>query len=102
MTVAALLLGDGGYDSVRLIVPSDHLILDVPAFLAAVSEGAAQAEAGLLVTFGIVPDRLETGYGYIRVGPPAPEAPTVRFLAGFTEKPDSATAERYLGTGDYL
>ncbi len=78
-------------------MPSDHLITDVPAFLAAVAEGAEQAEAGLLVTFGIVPDRAETGYGYIRVGEPAPEAPTARLLTGFAEKPDAATAEALSG-----
>jgi mannose-1-phosphate guanylyltransferase / mannose-6-phosphate isomerase len=102
LTLAALLLGDGGYDPVLLIVPSDHLIRDVPAFLAAVAEGAEQAENGMLVTFGIVPDRPETGYGYIRVGKPAPGTATARLLAGFTEKPDVANAERYLASGDYL
>ncbi|MBN1630605.1 MAG: cupin domain-containing protein [Thermoleophilia bacterium] len=113
LTVAALLPngngagshdpGDAGAaDPVLLVAPSDHLIRDVPAFLAAVAEGAAQAESGLLVTFGIVPDRPETGYGYIRVDGPLPGASTACVLAGFTEKPDAATAADYLGSGDYL
>ncbi|MBN1628535.1 MAG: mannose-1-phosphate guanylyltransferase/mannose-6-phosphate isomerase, partial [Thermoleophilia bacterium] len=50
----------------------------------------------------IVPDRPETGYGYVRTGEAAPGAPTACFLAGFTEKPDAATAERYVASGDYL
>ncbi|MBN1320236.1 MAG: mannose-1-phosphate guanylyltransferase/mannose-6-phosphate isomerase [Thermoleophilia bacterium] len=103
-------------DPVLLVMPSDHLIANVPAFHAALAEGAAQAEAGLLVTFGIVPDRPETGYGYIRVGErapgrpkltpsesaPAPGGSTARLLAGFAEKPDETTARRYLESGEYL
>jgi mannose-1-phosphate guanylyltransferase/mannose-6-phosphate isomerase len=116
MTVAALLLDPGAdaddsgregadretADPVLLIAPADHLIQDVPAFLAAVVEGADQAEAGMMVTFGIVPDRPETGYGYIRTGEPVTGAPTARLLASFTEKPDLAIAEHYLAEGDYL
>ncbi|OFW62084.1 MAG: mannose-1-phosphate guanylyltransferase/mannose-6-phosphate isomerase [Actinobacteria bacterium RBG_16_64_13] len=102
LTVAALLLADGATDPVLLVMASDHLIKDVPAFHAAVAEGAGQAEAGMLVTFGITPDRPETGYGYIRTGGPAPGAATARLLAGFTEKPDAVTAEHYLASGDYL
>ena len=104
-------------DPILLVMPSDHLIADVPAFHATLTEGAAQAEAGLLVTFGVVPDRPETGYGYIRVGDPAPGRPmspaardattardssTARLLAGFAEKPNAGTARRYLESGDYL
>jgi mannose-1-phosphate guanylyltransferase/mannose-6-phosphate isomerase len=102
LTLAALLLADSEDDPILLIMASDHLIQDVPAFHAAVAEGAELAEEGLLVTFGIVPVRPETGYGYIRVGDPAPGAATARVLAGFTEKPDAATARRYLAAGDYL
>jgi len=102
LTVAALLPGDAGDDPVLLTLPSDHLIRDVPAFLAAVTEGAGHAAAGMLVTFGIVPDRPETGYGYIRVGEAVPGAASARFLDGFVEKPDATTAERYLSGGDHL
>jgi mannose-1-phosphate guanylyltransferase/mannose-6-phosphate isomerase len=102
LTLAALVLADSGDDPILLVMAADHLIRDIPAFHVAVAEGARQAEAGLLVTFGIVPDRAETGYGYIRVGGPAPGTATARVLAGFTEKPDAATAERYLAGGDHL
>ena len=104
LTLAALLASEvtDGDDTVLLVMPSDHLIADLPAFHAAVAEGAEQAEAGRMVTFGVVPDHADTGYGYIRVGAPVPDAPTARVLAGFVEKPDAATAERYLAAGDYL
>ncbi len=107
LTVAALLDTPGGGDAddgdpVLLVMASDHLIVDTAAFHAAVAEGLTQAEAGALVTFGIAPDGPETGYGYIRIGAPAPGAATAHALAGFTEKPDRATAERYLAEGDYL
>ncbi|MGI5939434.1 MAG: mannose-1-phosphate guanylyltransferase/mannose-6-phosphate isomerase [Thermoleophilia bacterium] len=102
VTLAALILAESNDDPILLVMASDHLIADVPAFHAAVAEGAEQAEAGMMVTFGIVPDRPETGYGYIRVGESAPCAATARLLAGFTEKPDAAVATRYLTEGDYL
>lgn len=102
LTLAALVLADTDDDPILLTMAADHLIKDVPAFHAAVAEGAHQAEAGLLVTFGIVPDQAETGYGYIRVGEAMPGAPTARRLAGFREKPDATTAQRYLAGGDHL
>jgi mannose-1-phosphate guanylyltransferase/mannose-6-phosphate isomerase len=102
LTLAALLESGVSDDAVLLVMPSDHLIADLPAFHAAVTEGAEQAEGGRMVTFGVVPDHADTGYGYIRVGDPVPGASTARVLAGFVEKPDAATAERYLAAGDYL
>jgi mannose-1-phosphate guanylyltransferase/mannose-6-phosphate isomerase len=102
LTVAALLAADVEDDAVLLVMPSDHLIADLPAFHTAVAEGAQQAEAGRMVTFGVVPDHPDTGYGYVRVGDPVPGAPTACVLAAFVEKPDAATAEAYLAAGDYL
>ena len=85
-------------DPVLLVLPADHVIRDVQAFQAAVEQARAAAEAGKLVTFGVKPDRPETGYGYIRradgVGPAYP-------VAEFVEKPDAATAARYVQSGDY-
>jgi mannose-1-phosphate guanylyltransferase / mannose-6-phosphate isomerase len=104
----------GDQDPILLVMPADHVIRDNAAFQTAVSEGADLATAGAIVTFGIVPDRSETSYGYIRVGAPArgagatdaaarPDAaPTARIMAGFTEKPDAETAARYLASGDYF
>jgi mannose-1-phosphate guanylyltransferase/mannose-6-phosphate isomerase len=101
LTVAALLTA-GESDPVLLVMPSDHLITDLRAFHATLAEGADQAAAGAIVTFGIVPLSPETGYGYVRTGDLVPGAKTARLLAAFTEKPDAATARRYLSEGGYL
>jgi mannose-1-phosphate guanylyltransferase/mannose-1-phosphate guanylyltransferase/mannose-6-phosphate isomerase len=61
-------------DAPMLVMPSDHLIRDREAFLAAVRAAVPAAEEGWLVTFGIAPDRAETGYGYIREARPSPRA----------------------------
>ena len=86
-------------DPVLLVLPADHVIRNVEAFQSAVQAGLAAANAGKLVTFGVVPDRPETGYGYIRrekgAGPSYP-------VAEFVEKPDAATAEKYVASGDYF
>jgi mannose-1-phosphate guanylyltransferase/mannose-6-phosphate isomerase len=88
-------------DSVLLILPSDHYIVDPAKFRAAIGVAAKAAEAGSLVTFGIKPSAPETGYGYIRRG----EAGTTKGafkVAAFVEKPDAAKAEAYLASGEYL
>lgn len=86
-------------DALLLVLPSDHHIADVPAFHRALTDGAAAALAGDIVTFGITPDHPATGYGYIRAG--AGEGP-VRDAMGFVEKPDLETARAYLQSGEYL
>ncbi|MCK9261068.1 MAG: mannose-1-phosphate guanylyltransferase/mannose-6-phosphate isomerase [Azoarcus sp.] len=102
LSLAALAATAEGKDPVLLVMPADHVIVDVPAFQKAIAEGAVQAEAGRLVTFGIVPDRAETGYGYIRVGPLAGDTDTARVLAAFVEKPDADTAAGYVESGEYF
>jgi mannose-1-phosphate guanylyltransferase/mannose-6-phosphate isomerase len=89
-------------DSLLLVLPSDHYIRNAEAFRAAVRQAAAAAEAGSLVTFGIAPGAPETGYGYIRRGGALEAAPGCYRVAAFVEKPDAATAARYLAAGDYL
>ncbi|MEM8793517.1 MAG: mannose-1-phosphate guanylyltransferase/mannose-6-phosphate isomerase [Pseudomonadota bacterium] len=98
--LAALVLEQSAPDTLMLVLPSDHVIRDVAAFQQAVSNGAEAAAGGALVTFGIRPDRPETGYGYIELeGRPAPGAqPFLRFV----EKPDAAQAEEMLASGRYL
>jgi mannose-1-phosphate guanylyltransferase/mannose-6-phosphate isomerase len=98
--VAALELTRGGDDPVMLLLPADHVIDDVAAFHAAVNHAAALAADGGLVTFGIVPTSPETGYGYIRTGPPVDRAAFT--VARFVEKPKLETARAYLSGGDYL
>lgn len=101
LTVAALLTGEGS-ETILLVMPSDHLIRDLPAFHEAVAEGVGHAAAGAIVAFGVTPSRPETGYGYIHVGDTVPGAKTARILAGFIEKPDGETARRYLSEGGCL
>jgi mannose-1-phosphate guanylyltransferase/mannose-6-phosphate isomerase len=89
-------------DAIVLLSPSDHVIADLPAFQAALDTAAKIAvETGALVTFGIRPDKPETGYGYIESGDPLPggDAFTVR---RFVEKPDAATARGYVEGGRHL
>lgn len=88
-------------DALLLVLPADHHINDVPRFHAALHAGLNAARQGQLVTFGIVPDRPETGYGYLQVAaPPLPEQ--AQAIERFVEKPDLSTAQRYLAQGDYL
>lgn len=100
--VAALRVQAQDPEGVLLLLPADHLIRDVPAFLRAVDAAAKAAAAGRLVTFGIVPDGPETGYGYIRRGAALPDGSGAHQVAAFVEKPDRATAEGFLADGGYL
>ncbi len=103
VAVAALIACAGGEDPTLLVLPADHVITDSAALRAAVLSGTALAEAGSLLTFGIVPDKPETGYGYIRAGQPVgSRQPSAAFeVAQFVEKPDLATAQEYVCSGDY-
>ncbi len=101
VTLAALAAMRDGSDSILLVMPSDHVILDNPAFQSVVRQGAALADAGVVVTFGITPDSPETGYGYIQSGAAFGDE-GARSIARFVEKPDLATAQAYLDDGSYL
>ncbi len=84
--------------SLVLVLAADHAMPDVAGFLDHVRRGAVAAEAGRIVTFGIHPTRPATGYGYIRPGVSL-DYPGVDAIAAFVEKPDEATAERYVAEG---
>lgn len=89
-------------DDIMLVLPADHVITNVEAFQRAVSAGAKVAAAGRLVTFGIVADRPETGYGYIKgSSKPVDESCGAVMIERFVEKPDLPTAESYLKEGGY-
>ncbi len=94
---AALLLEDTP-DVLMLVAPSDHLIQDEQAYYAAISQGAEAARAGALVTFGVTPDRPETGFGYLEL-PERAKNGTPQPVTRFTEKPDVQMAERMIETG---
>jgi mannose-1-phosphate guanylyltransferase/mannose-6-phosphate isomerase len=100
IALAALHAMKSGSDPVLLILPADHYIREEATFRGAVCRAAALAQAGELVTFGVVPDRAETGYGYIRMGGATEGG--ARRVAEFVEKPDAATAARYVSSGDFL
>ena len=89
-----------GPEAQLLVLPADHLIQDVAAFQAAVAAASAKAEDGWLVTFGLVPNAPETGFGYIEQGELISEG--CYQVANFREKPDLATAQQYLQSGGYL
>jgi mannose-1-phosphate guanylyltransferase/mannose-6-phosphate isomerase len=98
IAAAALVASADGADPLLLVLPSDHLIGDPDAFLAALALARPAAQAGALVTFGIVPDAPETGFGYIKAGP----GDGVRSVERFVEKPDAATARAYVESGEYF
>ncbi len=102
LALAALSALAKGEDPLLMAMPADHLVGDEEAFLERVAEGVPLADAGHVVTFGIVPTGPETGYGYIRRGGHLAEAESAAVLEAFVEKPDLETAQAYLESGDYL
>lgn len=101
LTLAAIANRERGHDDVLLVMPADHVIRDTESFQKALTEGAKLAAQDYLVTFGIVPDRAETGYGYIEQGIEI-DADISFIINKFVEKPDLATAQTYLDSGNFL
>lgn len=125
LTLSALFLRDTCQcvpdgDPVMLVMPADHVIRDVTTFQAVVREGIALAEQGCLVTFGIVPTSPKTGFGYIKKGErvkdlvasgagtsaeqtqSSPLSSEPHLVSEFVEKPDLATAEKMVESGEYV
>ena len=118
VAVAALRVLAAGDDPIFLVLPADHVIKDAATLCRTVEAAVPHARAGKLITFGVVPTGPETGYGYIKAGaplsPPSPQntdsrspipdsrIPTAAFtVARFVEKPDLATAQGYVASGEY-
>ncbi|NOY56039.1 MAG: mannose-1-phosphate guanylyltransferase/mannose-6-phosphate isomerase [Actinobacteria bacterium] len=97
--LAALYSTADGTDPILLVMPADHVIKDLDAYLDAMARAIPHADAGRLVTFGIVPTAPETGYGYIEQGGSIADAYRV---ARFVEKPNAAIAANYIASGRYL
>ena len=95
---AAWLMADGS-DPIMVVLPADHIIKDEEKFREHLLVAIRTAVEGRLVTFGIQPTRADTGFGYIKAHPS--DRPEVHDVERFTEKPDHATAERFLKEGDY-
>ncbi|MCS4307700.1 mannose-1-phosphate guanylyltransferase/mannose-6-phosphate isomerase [Rheinheimera pacifica] len=104
IAVAAMQAMADGDDPLLLVLAADHAIKDIPAFHHAVELAAPAAKLGKLVTFGIVPTCAHTGYGYIRRADTADSSllAEVAAVAKFCEKPDLATAQQFVDSGEYF
>ena len=102
VAVAALAAREQAPDALLLVLPSDHLIADLPAFHGAVRTALSLASEGSLVTFGITPIEPATGFGYIEQGPPLAGRAGAFRVARFVEKPDPESARAMLAGGGYL
>ena len=100
--LAATVLQARDPSAVLAVLPSDHAIQDVPAFVATMAIAEEAATHGALVTIGVKPTRPETGYGYVKVGDAFPKERRAKKVLGFVEKPDLQRAKGYLQSGDYL
>lgn len=98
LTLAALQAVEDGTDPVLVVSPADQTVTDPDAFVGALRVACETALQGGIVTLGIKPDRPETGYGYIHCAKPGVVAQVSRFV----EKPDAATAQRYVDEGTYF
>lgn len=127
IAIAAAYLQQQGDDPLMVVLPADHIIRDVNAFQASLKVAIEAAQTGLLVTFGIQPERPDTGFGYIKIGLRVKAGlrtegkeglskiagsgstqssvlepqPCIYAVERFTEKPDLATAEKFLREGGY-
>lgn len=103
IAVAALSIAQHDRDGVMVVMPSDHVIKDEAHFVDAIRRAGKVAATGKLVLFGIKPDSPHTGYGYIKQGEPLKDFPGGAFRVDqFAEKPDKATAKRYVADGHYF
>lgn len=102
LLAAAIVVASDDPDALILASPSDHYIQDAAQFRKSVRKGVAAAAAGQIVTFGVIPTRPETGFGYLEQSPDAsPDADTAP-LKGFVEKPDAKTAAQMITEGRFL
>ncbi len=100
IALAALAASVSDPDVNLLVLPADHYVGKPAALIDAIEKASSASAQGKLVTFGLVPSRPETGYGYIKRGEAL--APEVSVLEEFVEKPDQRTAEGYIASGDYV
>jgi mannose-1-phosphate guanylyltransferase / mannose-6-phosphate isomerase len=101
IAAAALMIAAREPEAILLVLPSDHVIRNASAFRDTIEKAATAAREGKLTTFGIVPERPETGFGYIRRGAAHPRIAGVHAIAEFVEKPELERAKRFLASGEY-
>ncbi len=103
IALAALSATENGEDPCLLVLAADHVIQNIPSFQKTIQKTIAYAEAGKLVTFGIVPTHVETGYGYIKQGCKQELVSGLGYeVDSFVEKPDYKTAQKFVDSGDFL
>lgn len=102
LTIAALHALASGHDPVLVVTPADHAVANQAAFTMAIRQALDEAVAGSIVILGIAPDRAETGFGYVKTAGSASASVTSCPVTRFVEKPDAATAQRYLAEGGYF
>lgn len=100
LTMAALAAQADGQDPVLVVTPSDQAVTNAAAFTRALEIAIGEAAKGAIIILGITPNRPETGYGYIKAVQGA--ADSLHSVETFEEKPDAATAKKYLSAGDYF
>ena len=100
IALAALKFINNGEDPLLLVLSADHLIKNIGAFHQSIEVAEKLAENNKLVTFGIVPDKAETGYGYIKAN--IDNTANYYNIQSFTEKPNEEDAKKYLDSGNYL
>ncbi len=101
IAIAALKAMENNQDPTLLILPADHVIEKPEKFHNAILLGLESVKQGNLLTFGIIPDSPETGYGYIKQGELLKDNIRIAKIENFVEKPDRATAQKYLDSGSY-
>jgi mannose-1-phosphate guanylyltransferase/mannose-6-phosphate isomerase len=102
VAVAALFAQRQSEDAILAVMPSDHVVADELGFVERIKRAAMIAATGRLVLFGIKPAEAHTGYGYIRQGAPLDADSGGFAVETFCEKPDRASAEKYLAAGGYF
>lgn len=102
IALAAAWLEQRGGNELMLVMPSDHVIADPPAFMAAVRTGIPHAEEGAIVTFGAKPTEPNTQFGYIEADVAQTFADGAAPIARFVEKPDASTARDYVESGRFF
>lgn len=103
IAIAALnVITENKTDDVILVMPSDHIIRDEKKFIKQIENSYEAAKSGYLITFGVTPDKAETGYGYIKKSSAVANFSEVFLVEKFIEKPDAKTAEKFVADGNYL
>jgi mannose-1-phosphate guanylyltransferase/mannose-1-phosphate guanylyltransferase/mannose-6-phosphate isomerase len=101
VAAAALTIMADDPDALMVVLPSDHVIDDGPAFSREIIHAASAARTGRLAALGVAPTHPEPGYGYIRMGEPLADCPEAFIVAEFVEKPPRELAESYIADGDW-